>query len=30
MPTDAPALAYDESSAPFFEAAARGELLLQY
>ena len=30
MPTEAPTLAYDESSAPFFEAAARGELLLQH
>jgi uncharacterized OB-fold protein len=32
MPTDGTGLdlAYDESSAPFFEAAARGELLLQY
>lgn len=30
MPTEPLALAYDENSAPFFEAAARGELQLQY
>lgn len=30
MPTEPLALVYDESSAPFFEAAARGELQLQY
>jgi uncharacterized OB-fold protein len=30
MPTDGPELAYDEASAPFFEGAAGGELLLQF
>ena len=29
MPTDGPDLGYDEASAPFFEGAARGELMLQ-
>jgi len=29
MPTDAPELGYDEASAPFFEGAARSELVLQ-
>ena len=30
MPTDAPDLSYDEASAPFFEGAARCELVLQF
>ncbi|MFD9668005.1 Zn-ribbon domain-containing OB-fold protein [Rhodococcus sp. NPDC059968] len=30
MPTDAPELTYDDASAPFFEGAARGELMLQF
>ena len=30
MPTDAPDLGYDEASAPFFEGAARSELVLQF
>ncbi|RZL79399.1 MAG: DNA-binding protein [Rhodococcus sp. (in: high G+C Gram-positive bacteria)] len=30
MPTDAPALTYDDASAPFFEGAVRGELMLQF
>ena len=30
MPTDASELTYDDASAPFFEGAARGELMLQF